>query len=555
MKPAETIPEALSAAARLAPERGIGIYDRRGENFVRRTYAALLEAVKDRASRLAAAGIGAGDRLLICLPTSWELLEVYLGAIFRGAYPVLLAPPGALGGAAAHAQKIEALLELLAPKRFLCDDSTRWELDEFQAKAALPLALTCGELFALAPASVLSPRAPEPHDLAFLQLTSGSTGRQRAVMIRHSSVLHNTRAIGQFVGQQPFSKGSVVCWLPLNHDMGLIGCLFFAMTHGLELRLLRPETFLARPRAWLQAIGNQENVHAAGPNFAYQLCLERLEKDEVPGLNLASWRTVLTGAEMIHPQTCRSFSERFAPVGFAAANFMPSYGMAEATLAVTCDARRTGIHTLKAPPGCDPFLHELVSTGPPVLDTEVRICAPASPESSLPEGAIGEICVKGPGVFAGYFNDAEATAAALQNGWLHTGDLGFLSGGELYVTGRLKDLLIIHGHNLMPHELEWLAEAATGGGGAVRCGAFSVAKDQAGEQAVLVVEMVEKDGARLRLLERDIRSRIGRALGLVLADLVFVKRGHLPKTTSGKIQRAELRQHYLQGRLEKLNPD
>jgi acyl-CoA synthetase (AMP-forming)/AMP-acid ligase II len=186
-----------------------------------------------------------------------------------------------------------------------------------------------------------------------------------------------------------------------------------------------------------------------------------------------------------------------------------------------------------------------------VADTEVRIASPSAARTFLGAETAGEVLVRGPGLFAGYFNDAAATAEALRDGWLHTGDLGFIKDGELYITGRIKDLLIIHGHNLMPHELEQLAEAASGGGGTQRCAAFSILKDE-GEQAVLVVEVNPAAGAEWPAVEHEIRSRIGRALGLTLAEVVFVKRGQIPKTTSGKIRRGELRQRYLDGLLDRI---
>jgi acyl-CoA synthetase (AMP-forming)/AMP-acid ligase II len=231
---------------------------------------------------------------------------------------------------------------------------------------------------------------------------------------------------------------------------------------------------------------------------------------------------------------------------------MPSYGMAEATLAVTADNRHAGVKTIPAPRDTrsGSGLTMLVSNGTPVLDTSIRI-SPAGSVHALGEEQVGEVCVNGAGVFAGYYNDSAATAVSLQDSWLRTGDLGFVKDGNLYLTGRLKDLLIVHGHNIMPHEIEWLAESATGAGGAERCGAFSVARGADGEQAVVVLEVSEIDDAGLSALAHDIRSRVGRSLGLPLADVVLVKRGQIPKTTSGKVQRGELRRRYLENTLER----
>ncbi|MCB1055787.1 MAG: AMP-binding protein, partial [Acidobacteria bacterium] len=394
------------------------------------------------------------------------------------------------------------------------------------------------------------------------------TGLSRAVMIPHRAAVHNGRASDLAIGApwsrpgsafaaSPFAASqwaeAMVSWLPLHHDMGLVGCLFLCLTRGLDLWLLNPTTFLARPKLWLENLGRHGRCFAPAPNFGYQLCVERLSPEDLAGLDLSSWRAAMTGAEMVRPETVRDFLELTAGTGFRPEAFRPCYGLAEGTLAVTFDAKGQGLRTLPLPAGADSGLGlaEVACVGEPVTDTEVRIAAPDG--SSLAPGKIGEVQVRGPSVFAGYYNDREATADTLVDGWLHTGDLGFLEGGELYLTGRTKDVLILHGHNLMPHELEWLAESAVGGGGAQRCGAFSIARGAAGEEPIVVLEVERADSETLAAIEHDVRQRIGRALSLPLADVVFVRRGKIPKTTSGKVQRRQLRQLYLDGELERLS--
>ncbi len=548
-----TLLDAFARTVKFAPQLGISVYDRRGQTSERRTYAAILEYAPITAGKLAGAGIGKDDRVLVCLPTSWELLETWFGAILAGALPVLVAPPGTLGGAAAHAAKIAGLLEHLGPKRIICDDATRKELIEFNFPHAVPFTITPGELAGKSGAKPA--HTPAPGDLAFMQLTSGSTGRQRAVKITHANVLHNTQAIAASQRAKPFDPAEgVVSWLPLNHDMGLVGCMLYALVNGYEFSLLRPDSFLARPRLWLQTLAAKKATRCPAPNFAYQLCVERIEPGELDGVDLSNWKGALSGAEMVRPETCAAFVEKFAAAKFNPAALQACYGMAEATLAVTCDQQGRGIRTMPMPAGQGSGfgVSEVVSTGKPVIDTEVRICAPGTLDANA-EQAIGEVCVRGPSIFAGYYNDAEATAESLQDGWLRTGDLGFLKDGELYLTGRTKDLLIINGHNLMPHELEWIAENATGGGGAQRCGAFSVAQGVEGERAVLVIEVETAAASALAGLDREIRTQVGRVVGVPVADLLFIKRGQIPKTTSGKVQRAELRRRYLDGKLERLH--
>ncbi len=540
----------LEQVAEDAPHRGIAVYDRRGQNAERRTYPEIVELARGRAARLAAAGVSRGDRLLLALPTSWELLESFFGALELGALPVMVPPSGPMGSADAHLAKLEALMQVLTPTRLICDSALR---DHLRASKDSPIAgaaaMTPTELGALS-AGTYARGESDGSTTAFLQLTSGSTGRQRAVQVTHASAIHNAQAIGDFVSCR--HDDVVVSWLPLNHDMGLVGCLLFSMVHGIDLWMLRPETFLARPALWLKAISSRRCSFTPAPNFAYQLCVERIEAEELRGVDLSAWKIAITGAEMIRPDTCTAFERKFGPFGFNANKWVSCYGMAECTLAATADRQHKGIRTVKLNTESAGPAQEIVCTGGTVTETEVRISSTATPGEFVPDETIGEIWVKGPGIFAGYYNNPAATAETLHDGWLRTGDLGFLKNKELYITGRIKDLLIIHGHNWMPHELEWEADAATGGGGAERSGAFSVDGGPDGEKAVIVIEYTPIENRTLAELDHDVRSRVGRLLGLPLADVVFVKRGQIPKTTSGKVQRGELRRRYLDGKLERL---
>jgi acyl-CoA synthetase (AMP-forming)/AMP-acid ligase II len=417
--------------------------------------------------------------------------------------------------------------------------------------------ITIDRLRATEPERAYSQPTNDGDDLAFLQLTSGSTGLPRAVMISHRAAIHNPIASVEAIGAPHGEPADVwadamASWLPLYHDMGLIGCLILPLICGLDSWLLRPPTFLARPKLWLEQLGAHGVTFTPAPNFGYQLCVERIRPETIDGLDLSSWRAALTGAEMIRPETTDAFCERFAPFGFKPETFQPCYGLAEGTLAVTFDIKGEGVRTLPAPTGTDAGfgMSRVVSTGSPIRDTQVRMTAPDG--TPVAESVIGEVCIKGPGVFSGYFNDPEATRETLKDGWFATGDLGFMAGGELYLTGRTKDLLIVHGHNIMPDEIERLADAVTGGGGLMRSAAFSVARDATGEEAVVVVEVKGPDPDRLPEIEREIRIQVGRQMGLPLADLVFVRRGRIPRTTSGKMQRGELRQQYLDGALERV---
>ena len=498
------MPEAIERAASHFPQRGVAIFDSRGRVHQRRTYPEVLAAARQAAGRWAALGVLPGDRILVSVPTSWAWLDAWLGALFCGALPVAVAPGAAMGASAAQIRKIEALVNRLAPRHVVVSAGFRRSADFDQAARTFAVAMTPEELAGQAPDTVTAPLA-KPEEVAFLQFTSGSTGLPRAVSIPHRAAIHNVIGSDEAIGIPHGAPAhqwadTMVAWLPLHHDMGLVGSLFQSIYGGFDLWLLPPGAFLARPRKWLEQFAGHGTAFAPSPNFGYQLCVERLDPAAREGLDLSTWRDAMTGAEMVRPETVAAFCQAFAPHGFRPQAFRPCYGMAEATLAVTFDVKGEGMRTRPLPADLAEAgatgLNEVVCVGEPIRDTQVRIAA-ANGEA-LAEGEVGEIKVHGPSVFAGYYNDPRASAESLDNGWLSTGDLGFLHHGELYVTGRLKDILIVRGTNLMPHEIEWLAESVTGGGGALRAGAFSVARGAAGEEPVVVVEVNQRDPDKLR---------------------------------------------------------
>lgn len=574
MKAASDVPrtliEALDRAADAFPDRGVAIFDGRGRAHERRSWQEVRQGARRGAGRLATLGVVAGDRVAVALPSSWEWMEAWLGALLVGAWPVALAPAGALGSSEAHVRRVADVVERLDARLVVTGTSVIAEAerlaredrsDRQRYRWTAERARTPEQLAEIAPSEVRRAR-PEPDEIAFLQLTSGSTGSPRAVQIPHSAALHNNRASDSAIGAPAGAPAhtwadAMVSWLPLNHDMGLVGCLFMSLTHGLDLWLMNPTTFLARPQKWLEQLGRRGVTFAPAPNFGYQLLADRLAERGLPEeLDLSGFRAALVGAEMVRPETIEAFNALAVPRGFDPRAIRPCYGLAEGTLAVTFDVRGEGVRTRPRPVdgagevGEEVGGHEVVCVGSPVADTELRIVAPDGYE--LPEGEIGEVRARGPGIFTGYYDDPEATAESLVDGWLATGDLGFVEQGELYLTGRIKDVLILRGHNLMPHELEWLAEEVTGGGGVERAGAFSIDGGAEGERPVLVVETAERDPEALAARARDIRLAVGHALSLTLADVAFVRRGRIPKTTSGKVQRRQLKRRYLAGALERL---
>jgi acyl-CoA synthetase (AMP-forming)/AMP-acid ligase II len=547
-----TLLEALAWSASSHPRAGVALYDRRGRPTGQRTLSELLETADEVAKRLARAGVGDRTPLVLALPTSWEWIETWLGALRLGALPVAISPASPLGSADESLRRLGVLFERLNGQHIVC---TRQLLERVEGRSEMPealVALTPETLAALPAASIGPPPEVDPTATAFLQLTSGTTGESRVVMIPHRAVVLNVLALREAV-QAPLGEryagvvdALTLSWLPLYHDMGLVGSLLGGLIGGLEVRLLPPTAFLGRPATWLRSMDPALPTVSTAPNFGYQFCAEQLAGADLTGIDLSNWLSALVGAEMVRVETLANFTRAFERVGFNPRAYRPCYGMAEAALGVTMDCALEGPRTAPVPDGPG----EAVCLGHPVAETEVRIATPDG--EGLPEDRIGEIRVRGPGIFSGYLGDAEATHDTLDGEWLKTGDLGFLQGGELYITGRIKDILVIRGQNLMPHELERLAEAEVGGGGTCRAAAFAVDRGADGEQIVVIAEAPTRAPEALAEIADTVRRNVGLALGLPIADLAFVASGRLPRTTSGKVLRRQVRQDYLDSALRRL---
>ncbi|MCO5166086.1 MAG: AMP-binding protein [Planctomycetes bacterium] len=501
----------------------LAVYDRRGKTKLERPYPEVARRARAWGAWLEAQGVQPGDLVFLCLPTSHELVEGFLGASLVGALPCCLALPRAIGGLDVFRRRVEQLARF-GRGHLVTTPEVGAELGA--PFLAPPDALDLDRLAAV-------PRL-DPDALAYVQLTSGSTSVPKAVSITHRNLAANTAAIYTRGAGSPAE--TYVAWLPLYHDMGLVGILFTAMFHGCSLALMTPETFVGTPRRWLEAMTDVRKDHTivtSAPNFGYQWAVDRIPAEKVAGLDLSRWRIACCGAEMVRPATLEEFTARFRPAGFDPGALIPCYGMAEATLAVTM-----------SPAGRGPVVVDgSVSCGPAVDGLEVTI-RPVGSDETLPEGTEGEIVLRGSSVFPGYFRDDEATAAVLRDGLFRTGDLGYLRQGELHVTGRVKDLIIIDGANVAPHELEWLAQAHVDLDGG-RAAAFSVEHGRR-EVPVLVVEVKEVPP---REAIDALRAAVARDVA-PLHDLVFVRRGTVPKTSSGKVQRGQVRARWLDGTLE-----
>jgi len=544
----ETLLTRLERAAARAPAKGLVFLDRH-EQETPVGWAEVYTRASAVAGGLRARGVRPGDTVAVVLPTAPAFFDGFFGAALAGAIPVPLYPPARVGRLEEYQARTAAMLAAARVRLVLADGRTLRILGEAAARARC-------ELGSVDVAEVTGPpvaHAARPRDLAMVQFSSGTTVDPKPVGLTHANLLANMRAMSDVfleAGTDIVEHG--VSWLPLYHDMGLIGCALLAVFHPASLTLLPPELFIARPALWLRALSRTRASVSAAPNFAYAFCTERVRDDEMEGVDLSGWRFALNGSEPVSATTLRKFVTRFARWGFRPEALTPVYGLAEATLAVTfSDWRRpfratrfdrTALAEGRAEPNVDGT--ELVSVGRPLPGVIV----------AAPVDTIGAIRVKGPSVMAGYLHQPERTAATIVDGWLDTGDLGFLHGGELYVCGRTRDVVILRGRNYMPHEIEQALDTMPG----VRSGGVAAvghrAEDGEEECLVVFVEAREPDPS----LAQRCREAILGATGLDPALLVVLPAGTLPSTSSGKIRRADALAQWLAGTLmspDKITPD
>ncbi|MEV0172426.1 fatty acyl-AMP ligase [Streptomyces sp. NPDC050803] len=543
-----------NTAAHAAKDALIHLHDDSAEHV---TYAAL----DTRARRIAVwlRTRGAADRqVLLLYPPGTGFVAAFLGCLYAGAVAVPAPLPTDQGRQLARVSGIlrdaEAAAVLTSPE--LAQALEAWLASE--AMPHVPCLGTDGEGDFADPADWRAPNA-RPEDLAFLQYTSGSTGDPKGVMVTHANLLANEAAIQAWTGTGPDTVAGG--WLPHYHDLGLIGHILQPLYAAGTAVLMSPTSFLKRPYRWLRMIDDHRLSGSGGPNFAFDLCVRRITDEQVASLDLSGWRVAPNGAEPIRADTLHAFAERFAPAGFRPETFFPCYGMAETTLLVTgarpesppvvrtVDAAALERGELEEPQG-NGRVRTLAGSGT-VRDGEIRVCDPAT-GAERPPGTVGEIWVRGPSVSPGYYRNAEATERSrTPDGWLRTGDLGALDGdGELFVTGRLKEIIILAGRNLYPHDVERCVQSADRSLAAGAGAAFAVHSD-AGEHLVVVQEVraaAAPDGD-LRAVATAAQLLIGRQFQVAAGNVVLVRPGTVRRTTSGKVQRALMRRLFLDGAL------
>jgi acyl-CoA synthetase (AMP-forming)/AMP-acid ligase II len=521
---------------------------------------AIAAALQERAST--------GDRVVVLVPPGLDFVCSFLGTLYAGMIAVPLHPP--------QMSKLDKAIERLtrvtadcAPAVVLASAGVMKSFTELSGKVPAIRALTWIAVESCTAEMAERWRDPrlDPSMLAFIQYTSGSTSRPKGVMVSHGNLMANSESIRLSMQMGPDAR--LVTWLPPHHDMGLIGGIVQPLYAGFPASIMNPLHFLQRPYAWLKLITDERATVSGGPNFAYEYCAARIKEEQLETLDLRSWKVAFNGAEPINPATLRRFADRFAPCGFPLETHYPCYGMAETTLFVSGvgveeppliggfnaeDLKRGRVSEVGVGGAAR---RELTACGRPGLDTVVRIVNPETTVECEP-GEVGEIWVASPSVAQGYWGKDELTAATFQariggsgeGPFLRTGDLGFMLRGQIYVAGRLKDLIIIDGANHYPQDIERTIEQYVNGVKTGCCAAVSV--DVEGHEELVVVAELDSVGTEGAQAEHErvrsmLRAAVSREHDLRVHDVLLIA-DRIPKTTSGKIQRHLCRKLYLDAR-------
>ncbi len=552
----ETIGKALDYAA--TGRRGLNFHDARGSLALTYTYAELREDALDHARRLLTLGIGTGDRIAMVAETGPEFAACFFGAVYAGAWPVPLPLPTSFGGRDAYVDQLAVQLKSCAGSLFLFPD----QLSDFCSAAAGKAAVTARAwqtLECIEPHGSELPAATSD-DIAYLQYSSGSTRFPHGVAVTHRALLDNLYAHG--IGLKIEDSDRCVSWLPWYHDMGLVGCFLSPVALQLPVDYLKTEDFARRPLAWLEMITrNPGTTVSYSPTFGYDICSRRMSsqtraKDR---FDLSRWRIAGNGADMIRPDVMQSFVDCFAPAGFEASAFCPSYGLAEATLAVSLMPPSEGIRLelveenelsgggADGDEGRPKRYRAIVNCGRPVTGMEIEIRGESG--EILPDRGIGRVFVCGTSVMHSYFRDEESTRACLsENGWLDTGDMGYMSKGYIFIVGRAKDMIIINGRNHWPQDIEWAVEQLPG----FKSGdiaAFAITGPSGEETPAVLVHCRVSDNAERGRLRDEIRERV-RAITGITPVVELVPPRTLPRTSSGKLSRTKARNLYLSGEIQ-----
>ncbi len=552
---ATTLPEVLAWHVSRHPDRPHIVLESEDGSERTVTYAELDQAARAVAAGLIERGLEPGKAVAIMLPTSVDYFFSYFGILLAGGIPVPIYPP-------ARPSQIEDHLKRHAG--ILSNALTEVLITVPQAKALALLlkprvdtlkdVVTPGEL--MRPGQFATVHRAKAQDIAMIQYTSGSTGNPKGVVLTHANLLINIRAMGRALRVTPADV--FVSWLPLYHDMGLIGAWMGSLVYGFKYPVMSPLTFLSHPHLWLRTIHRHGGTLSGGPNFCYELCLRRIQDADMEGIDLSTWRFAFNGAEPVSPDTMDAFVKRFTRWGFKREAMAPVYGLAEATLGVAFPPPRRGPLLDRVDRrqftsgGCAVPVSDgngdsliFVACGIPIPNHQVRIVDSAGRE--LPEREEGHIQFSGPSVTSGYYRNPEATADLLDGEWMNTGDYGYIAGGDIHISGRIKDTIIRAGRNIHPYELE----EAVGNIEGIRKGCVAVfgSRDARSgtEKIVVLAETREADAAKREALRTRINELAVSVIGTATDDIMLAPPNTVLKTSSGKIRRAASKEVYERG--------
>jgi fatty-acyl-CoA synthase len=545
-----TLADALDLAAR--GPTGFNIYSQRGEVAEVLPYAELRGQARALAARFISGGFKPGDRVALAAVTDGDFLRAFFACQYAGLAPAPLPLPAPFGGKEAYIEHVRNMLRASGAKAAVAPE----DLVEWFTEAAQGLDVEfVGTIADLPEASEIVLPQPDPEGLCYIQFSSGSTRSPSGVAVTQSALLANGRiAMGEVAGAKAFDRA--LSWLPLYHDMGLVGFVLMPIIFQMSVDLLPTAAFVRRPLLWLELISRNRATFSYSPTFGYELAARRCDAAALAKLDLSCWRVAGVGGDMVRPNVLRTFAETFGPAGFDGSGLTVSYGMAEATLALTYEPG-LGLHTDVVDK--DRLEHDAIAET--VADKtertrEFAICGRMLPHHEaeirdghgrpLPDRAVGRIFVRGPSLMRGYFGEPEATARVLSpEGWLDTGDLGYFIDGQLVVTGRAKDLMIVNGRNIWPQDLEWSVEHAIAGLRSGDVAVFSI-QSEMDERVVAFVQVRNSDAAARQQMRVEIRKHLLSRHG-VDVEVVLTPPHSLPQTSSGKLSRSRAKAMYKAG--------
>jgi len=557
---AETLIEVLQWHNAVHPQRPhIQMYNDEGSGEVI-TYEQLLQGAEQIAIGLQQSGVQQGQSVALMLQAGKDYFYSFYGVLLASCVPVPIYPPARPSQLEEHIRRHSGILKNCLATVLITMPEAKQVAKLLKVQVnTLHTVTTVEELMGMA--GTLSKFVISPDDTAFLQYTSGSTGNPKGVILTHANILANIRAMGDRI--QANSSDVFVSWLPLYHDMGLIGSWLGSLYYSMLFVVMSPLDFLRRPEHWLRAIHRYHGTLAASPNFGYEFCLHRLQESELQGLDLNSWRVAFNGAEAVSPETVKRFCERFSRYGFHKKAFMPVYGLAENSVGLAFPVpdrgpvidrvnRQSFTSSRHAMPAdeTDTNVIQFVACGAPLRDCEIRIVDAANQE--LPERHEGQLQFRSTSATSGYFRNAEQTNSLFKDGWLNTGDLAYIADGDVYPTGRIKDIIIKAGRNLYPEELE----VSVGNIKGTRKGRVAVFGSHVGstagtERLVIIAETREKNRKNLAEIRSLINSITSDLIGVAPDDVVLAPINTILKTSSGKIRRAACRDLYEKGQIGK----